>query len=226
MSNKRGFFFWAAAFTSGIAMGSAVALSRTPVVAAYIGGAIPIVVAIVALLSRPEKLDGENPPPKAFSTSVVSQVSGFVFVFFLATLGAAAIGMSIRPTESLIASVDRDLQNIGITEQENRTATIIKMLESGAFAPTGANTRPQGPFLYYSTNDSVGRAPEAHATDIVDCSKFSAPPWNNETIGRMRTFAGSWTRVATVLTEIERSEFTDHHQRTSIHRAVHALIGC
>ena len=164
MSRSRGFFFWAAAVTSGIAMGGALALSTTPVVAAYIGAAIPLVIAVTAILSRKEHSDDGESHFKAFPNSVVAQVSGFVFVFFLATLAAAAVGMSIRPTESLIASVNRDLRDIGITKQKDRTPIIVRMLESGALTITGDNTRSRGAFLYSSPNNSAAREPRVHTT--------------------------------------------------------------
>ncbi len=216
------FFLWAAAAVSGFAMGSALVLSSTPVVGAYIGAVMPLIIAVTALITSQK--NGESEDRKQDRLLVVTK---FVFAFFVSAIIATVVGFFIRPTDSIISNINRDLKILGMKENE-RVSLIKNMLQSGKLGISASNTRPEGFVLYNAPNTPVGSsgADVQRLTLNVDCAAFPSPPWNPEIIGQMSIHQGGWREVGQTLTEVERIENLNREEKTTVHRAIYGLVGC
>lgn len=219
--------FLGAATASGIAVGAAMGLSRTPVVAAYVGAAMPLVIAVAASLSRIKIGSKNDISETAHETgSPVIEVSKFVLVFFLFGAASTAVAMWARSPESILIDVDQDLKAIGVSEETVRIEIIREAIKSGSLSVTSENTRAEGIFLYSAGTGGTQPPDTEEKLPAVDCAAFGHPPWSTEKIGSMITMSESWARVGALLSEIERVAGDRPTDRKTLHRAVNALIGC
>ncbi len=222
------FYIWASAVASGVALGGALVLSRTPVVGAYIGAVMPLIIAVTAFLTSEKKGErADDEAKRQLADNKLLLVSKFVFAFFIAAIFATVIGFFVRPTDSIISNVDRDLANLNIGP-DDRVELIKSMLKSGKLSVSENNTRAEG-FVLYTALNTPTKVTTRETNNVIsklNCKDFPSPPWSANVIGQMSTHQSSWKKVGQTLVEIDRLKSLADGDRSILQRLVYGLLGC